>query len=142
MVILRKVEQLPYGVLGPLPAGGPSHEGKSETGPQAPHRQALLRPGRGWPLRFLGVPTDLNCPQITSKLLHRASPSEQEYWFLWSVGWLSPGLSCSRVKVRVSQSSFRLSQLCRESSSRPSELGSAGQQVHPRPSSGIGQPSV
>lgn len=107
----------------------PPHEGQSETGPQGPHRQTPLpRPRRGWPLRCPGAPADL----VPSNHLQTLPPSPAQ-----RAGMLVP-LVCrlawqraspsSRVKVRAAQSSFRLSQLCGESGSSPSRLGSPGQQ--------------
>ena len=90
----------------------PPHETKSETGPQGPHRQTpLLRPGRGWPLRCPGVPAGLVPPSHFQTL--PPSPAQRAGILVPAVGllawpWASP---CSRVKVRVAQSSFQLSQL-------------------------------
>lgn len=107
----------------------PPHEGQSETGPQGPHRQTPLpRPRRGWPLRCPGAPADL----VPSNHLQTLPPSPaQRAGMLVPVvcrlAWQRASPS-SRVKVRAAQSSFRLSQLCGESGSSPSRLGSPGQQ--------------
>lgn len=101
--------------------------------PKASQTNPLLRPGRGWPLRFLspcrpGAPKSPPNSFTEPRLVSRNTGS---LWS-WLVG-LAMASPCSRVKVRVSQSSFRLSQLCRESSSRPSRLAQLASRYLPTP---------